>query len=319
MDCLADSYRLDQPTPLTAVFSTTGAAFLYQNQVITTKVGQKIRELLHSKPLRLYIQQKETWTDKVFDPVDWPAFERCMNNLSVHKRINVTKYVFNWQNTGRQKQLFELGRAAREDREPQDVGQCRMGCGKPANTRTPSIISNAPSSEMRGQLTKALGCYRNGWRKLILIQKLKWFSWSASATGHCTTPRKRYGNWPTGCFESNWRKPYLTKTRLDGEMLSKAESALCGATFRWSTTVPSTRTQTCPNTYLLHGGPVNSSDNYFIWVWMLGNIATITYMIENIRQSECKSSRRQWRKWLSGTRIRTNSQQTTNITLHECS
>ena len=130
MDRLAESYRLKQPTPLTTVFSTTGAAFIYKNQVITTTVGQKIRDLLHSKPLWTYIQQKENWTDDVFDSVDWPAFEWCMNKLSVHKRINVTKYVFNWQNTGRQKQLFELGRAARKEREPQDVGQCPMGCSE---------------------------------------------------------------------------------------------------------------------------------------------------------------------------------------------
>ena len=53
-----------------------------------------------------------------------------MHKLSVHKRINVTKYVFNWQNTGRQKQLFENGRATQEDRAPIDVGKCPMGCGE---------------------------------------------------------------------------------------------------------------------------------------------------------------------------------------------
>ena len=130
MDRLAESYRLNQPTPLTAVFTSTRAAFLHKEHVVTTKVGQKIRDIIHSRPLRLYIQDKESWTDEVFDSVDWPAFERCMQKLSIHKRINVTKYIFNWQNTGRQKQLFEMRQAEREGRDPCDVGQCPMGCGE---------------------------------------------------------------------------------------------------------------------------------------------------------------------------------------------
>ena len=130
MDKLAETYRLDQPTPVTTVFSTTGAALYYKDQHITTKIGEKIRDLAHSQPLREYTQQKENWTDAVFKSVDWPAFERCMCKLSVHKRINVTKYVFNWQNTGRQKQFFEQSQAAREDRDARDVGRCPMGCGQ---------------------------------------------------------------------------------------------------------------------------------------------------------------------------------------------
>ena len=37
--------------------------------------------------------------------------------------------MFNWQNTGRQKQLFEDGAAQTEGREAQQVGLCPMGCG----------------------------------------------------------------------------------------------------------------------------------------------------------------------------------------------
>ena len=53
-----------------------------------------------------------------------------MNKLSIHKRINVTKYIFNWQNTGHQKLLFEMQQAERENRDPEDVGRCPMGCGE---------------------------------------------------------------------------------------------------------------------------------------------------------------------------------------------
>ena len=103
---------------------------MYDGQVLTTKIGRKIRELRHTANLRKYIQEKEEWEDAVFDSVDWPAFKACLGRLSVHKRINVTKYVFNWQNTGRQKQLFENSQALIERRILQDVGTCPMGCGQ---------------------------------------------------------------------------------------------------------------------------------------------------------------------------------------------
>ena len=128
MDKLAKGFRLNSPTPLTTVFGASGAALVHEQHVLTTKIGQKIRDLRHTANLREFIQEKENWEDEVFDLVDWNAFEACLGRMSVHKRINVTKYVFNWQNTGRKKQLFECSQATLEGRSPQDVGECPMGC-----------------------------------------------------------------------------------------------------------------------------------------------------------------------------------------------
>ena len=129
MDKLANSFRLNHPTPLTTVFRASGAVLVHNQQVLMTKIGQKIRELRHSAHLCWYIQEKEEWEDEVFESVDWQAFEACVRRLTVHKRINVTKYIFNWQYTGRQTQLFEHSQAILEQRAPQDVGKCPMGCG----------------------------------------------------------------------------------------------------------------------------------------------------------------------------------------------
>ena len=67
--------------------------------------------------------------------MDWPAFEACLQKLTVHKRVNVMKYMFNWQNTGRQKQLFENSQATLEDRAARNVGQCLMGCSQHEDTQ----------------------------------------------------------------------------------------------------------------------------------------------------------------------------------------
>ena len=130
MDKLAESFRLPHPTPLTTVYNASGAALVHDQKVVTTKIGPKIRDLRHSENLRQYIQTKEGWETDVFDSVDWPAFEACLKRLTIHKRINVVKYIFNWQNTGRQKQLFEQSNAAIERRAPENVGRCPMGCGQ---------------------------------------------------------------------------------------------------------------------------------------------------------------------------------------------
>ena len=129
MDKLADFHRPNRPLLLKTIFQSSGAVLVHKNQVLTTKVGKKIRDIRHSASLRQYIQEKEQWEDDVF-AVDWPAFDACLQKLSVHKRINVTKYIFNWQNTGRQKQLFENSQAMQENREARDVGRCPMGCGQ---------------------------------------------------------------------------------------------------------------------------------------------------------------------------------------------
>ena len=99
-----------------AVFGLSAATFLYKGQPIHTKIWVKISDVILAPHLRTYIQQKEECNDETFDAVDQQAFETCMNKLTVHKQINVTKYIiFNWQNTGHQKQHFEDAQATAEN------------------------------------------------------------------------------------------------------------------------------------------------------------------------------------------------------------
>ena len=107
MDKKAAEARLLHPTPSMAIFGTSSAEFIHNDHPIHTKIGKTIRQAFLSPQLREFIQQKEDWTDNVFDAVDWRAFEVAMNKLTIYKRINVAKYIFNSQNTGKQKQIFE--------------------------------------------------------------------------------------------------------------------------------------------------------------------------------------------------------------------
>ena len=107
MDREAKLARLTTPTTSATVFESSSAEFIHKDQPVHTKIGRKITKAFLDQPLQQYIQQKEDWTDTIFDSVDWKSFKQAMKKLTIHKCINVTKYIFNWQNTGRQKQLFE--------------------------------------------------------------------------------------------------------------------------------------------------------------------------------------------------------------------
>ena len=130
MDKKAESARLTTPTPSAVIFGSSSAEFIHRGRPVHTKISTTIKQAFLDPPLREYIQQKEDWSDETFETVHWTAFRTAMNKLTIHKRINVAKYIFNWQNTGRQKQLFEESQALTEDRQSTCVGMCPMNCGE---------------------------------------------------------------------------------------------------------------------------------------------------------------------------------------------
>ena len=130
MDSLAEKAQLSTPSTIDSIFATTKATLFCNGHPLATKVGaNKIRSKFLEAPLEEFVIAKENWTQETFHMVDWAAFQHCMGKLTIHKRINVAKYVFNWQNTGRQKQHFENSAARGEDRQPETVNACPLGCG----------------------------------------------------------------------------------------------------------------------------------------------------------------------------------------------
>ena len=130
MDALAAEKHLTTPTPVRTCFQSTGICLASGNTVITTDVGPCIKAELLAPALKDYICSKEDWTNKTFNLVHWAALECCLGKMSIHKRINAAKYMFNWQNTGRQKQHFEDSLARQEDRSSDNVGLCPLGCNQ---------------------------------------------------------------------------------------------------------------------------------------------------------------------------------------------
>jgi len=57
-------------------------------------------------PVKTYLCQRNEWTPDTFHLIDWLSFERYFKSIPLAKRIKVSKYVQDWQNTGSQKEKF---------------------------------------------------------------------------------------------------------------------------------------------------------------------------------------------------------------------
>ena len=114
---------------ITPFLESSKIALMVNGNAITTKISRAIRDALVADPFEQYICKRVGWPKITFNLADWKALDRAMTSLSFHKRVNAAKYMFDWQNTGEQKQRFEQSAAQSEDREVNQVNLCPLQCG----------------------------------------------------------------------------------------------------------------------------------------------------------------------------------------------
>ena len=108
MDRRADRRRKESIVTMpTLPMTSDEASLVIEGAFVTTKIDDYIRQAMTASPLKAYIKEKNNWTESTFHLVDWVAFGKFMGRLSVSKRAKVVKLQHNWQNTGRQKGLFQ--------------------------------------------------------------------------------------------------------------------------------------------------------------------------------------------------------------------
>ena len=115
-----------QKTPF---YASSKIAILVNGLAVTTKAEKVVQKELTTQPLQDYILQRETWTHKIFHFVHWDAVGRALKSLDIQKQINTIKYIFDWQNTGEQKQRFEASQVTKDERDERDVSKCPLNCG----------------------------------------------------------------------------------------------------------------------------------------------------------------------------------------------
>ena len=130
MDRIASTTRTtNENTPVTPFLESSKIALMVNGSAVTTNISRVIKDKLVAEPMESYICEREGWTQSIFCLVDWKAMDRALKSLSIHKRVNTAKYMFDWQNTGEQKQRFEDSLAPSEDPASTQVNLCPLNCG----------------------------------------------------------------------------------------------------------------------------------------------------------------------------------------------
>ena len=129
MDKIAKDTRKQGKVQHTPFLASSKIALMVNSSAVTSNIQQVIRTTLLSESLENYLKERERWSAETFSLVDWKAMGRAMKSLSIHKQINAAKYMFNWQNTGEQKQRFERSLALQEERAEEQVNLCPLNCG----------------------------------------------------------------------------------------------------------------------------------------------------------------------------------------------
>jgi len=84
-------------------------------------------------PVQTYLCHRNAWTPVTFHLIDWPSFERYFESIPLAKRIKVSKYVHDWQNTGSQKVKFARSQHRKDPLDKAEYhafSKCPMNCGE---------------------------------------------------------------------------------------------------------------------------------------------------------------------------------------------
>ena len=130
MDKLAAETRQTNRAPtVTPFLESSKIALMVNSSTFTTNISWVVHNVRIAEPMEAYICEREGWPKSTFNLVDWKAMDSAMKILSIHKRVNAAKYMFNWQNTSEKKQSFENSAARSEDRDIAQVNLCPLKCG----------------------------------------------------------------------------------------------------------------------------------------------------------------------------------------------
>jgi hypothetical protein len=78
--------------PFVLMLPNAGAFVTLSEGTITAKVVTELRSYATRPPLRLHIQQRNSWTDQTMASINWKAHGKALNRM-IGKRVHLTKLV----------------------------------------------------------------------------------------------------------------------------------------------------------------------------------------------------------------------------------
>jgi hypothetical protein len=88
-------------------YDGSGAMLIINGKWVTTEYKTQIQTAIMKPKHRAYFQKKFKHADKtVYDNIAWKIIGQARHNLTHELNSRLSKYMYNWLNTGHQKELF---------------------------------------------------------------------------------------------------------------------------------------------------------------------------------------------------------------------
>ena len=129
-DTIAGNTRMSHAQPFhTSMFPASKIEVFTGETYVTANVYDRIRDHLTGSDMAQYIRSSNDMDDRVFDTINWEAIGRYMKRMPISKQVKHSKYMHNWQNTGRQKQKFAISAGLdTTSEEHRNEHECTFGC-----------------------------------------------------------------------------------------------------------------------------------------------------------------------------------------------
>jgi hypothetical protein len=82
------------------------AVLLHENQMITSRMEQMLTTIMHNQQLRNYIQKQASWSEGIFDRIDWTAHQQVYQSYKRPQRISISKLVHGLLHTNKEANKF---------------------------------------------------------------------------------------------------------------------------------------------------------------------------------------------------------------------
>ena len=138
-DRRAEQERAENHMPVQLCFIKAAAIYLKTDTTFVTASAHS--EIIKKKTMPIaedYVRQKLGLTIAEQKMIHWEALGEYYNKLAISQKVKVTKYIYDWQNVGTQKQLHQWANTE-EYKCPYDCGQmeepmhyltCKKSCDK---------------------------------------------------------------------------------------------------------------------------------------------------------------------------------------------
>lgn len=108
IDILANEFIISENAiPRDNAFPSNISTLRSGGQILHTHIYKHILQDNNKKKLKQYMQQKNSWTNQIYNSIDWIGHGSAMRNINISNRITIEKIIHEWNTTGQRNHTIE--------------------------------------------------------------------------------------------------------------------------------------------------------------------------------------------------------------------